>query len=98
MTAPAIGIDLGTTYSCVAVYRNGRPEVIANALGNRVTPSVVSFGKERLVGDAAKEKETQNPENTIFALEGLLAHKRTSTAMVKFSQLREQFLLSPFLV
>ena len=64
---PAIGIDLGTTYSCVAVWRHNRVEIIANDQGNRITPSCVAFNdSERLVGDAAKNQAAYNPTNTIF--------------------------------
>ena len=68
-----IGIDLGTTYSCVAIFQNGKVEIIANEMGTRITPSVVSFSeKERLVGDAAKMQITDNPKNTIFAIKRLM--------------------------
>ncbi|PWA98518.1 hsp72-like protein [Artemisia annua] len=68
MTATTIGIDLGTTYSCVAVWRNNRVEIIPNEQGNRTTPSCVAFnGTERFIGDAAKNQMTVNPINTVFA-------------------------------
>lgn len=64
---PAIGIDLGTTYSCVAVWRHDRGEVIANDQGNRLTPSCVAFtNAEKLVGEAAVNQAALNPTNTIF--------------------------------
>ncbi|MBQ5771258.1 MAG: Hsp70 family protein, partial [Clostridia bacterium] len=65
-----IGIDLGTTNSCVAVMEGGEPTVIANAEGNRTTPSVVAFAKngERLVGQVAKRQAVTNPDRTIISI------------------------------
>lgn len=65
--APAIGIDLGTTCSCVAVYRNGTIEIVANEQGNRTTPSIIGFTEEmKRIGEAAESKAVENSLNTIF--------------------------------
>ncbi|TVU11284.1 hypothetical protein EJB05_44859, partial [Eragrostis curvula] len=77
---PSVGIDLGTTYSCVAMWRNDRGEVIPNDQGNRLTPSCVAFtNSERLVGEAAENQAGLNPTNTVFdaaALPFLLPRRR----------------------
>jgi len=73
---PVIGIDLGTTYSCVGIFKNGRVEIIPNELGARITPSVVAFtDEERLVGESAKNQSTVNPTRTVYDVKRLIGRK-----------------------
>mmetsp|Transcript_35073 Transcript_35073/g.47900 ORF Transcript_35073/g.47900 Transcript_35073/m.47900 type:complete len:643 (+) Transcript_35073:55-1983(+) len=76
LECPVVGIDLGTTYSVVGVWKNGEVQIIPNEMGNRITPSVVGFTEsERLIGDGAKNQLPQNPENTVYTIKRLIGRK-----------------------
>ncbi len=84
-----IGIDLGTTYSCVAVWKNGRVEICPNEQGNRITPSFVAWSSDgtRLVGDAAKNQAASNPPNTVFDVKRLIGRKFSDPSVQKDAKL-----------
>src|SRR5947208_7463628 len=88
--AKTIGIDLGTTNSCVAVLEGGEPTVIPNAEGGRTTPSVVAFTKDgqRLVGAPAKRQSVTNPQNTIFSIKRFMGRK--------YSEVSEEMKIVPY--
>src|SRR5262245_7977551 len=88
--AKVIGIDLGTTNSCMAVIEGGEPTVIPNAEGGRTTPSVVAFTKDgqRLVGAPARRQQVTNPQNTIFSIKRFMGRK--------FSEVNEEMTIVPY--
>src|SRR3990167_3053870 len=88
--AKVLGIDLGTTNSCMAIIEGSEPKVIANKEGNRTTPSVVAFTKtgERLVGQAAKRQAITNPENTVFSAKRFIGRR--------FEEVEQESKLVPF--
>src|SRR5437868_9601635 len=88
--AKIIGIDLGTTNSCVAVMEGGEPKVIANEEGGRTTPSVVGFTKtgERLVGQVAKRQAITNPENTVYSIKRFMGRR--------YDEVQEEIKLVPY--
>src|ERR1035441_10550226 len=90
--AKMIGIDLGTTNSCVAVMEGGEPKVIANEEGARTTPSIVAFTKsgERLVGQVAKRQAITNPENTIFSIKRFMGRR--------YNEVSDEMKMVPFKV
>lgn len=76
VTGPVIGIDLGTTYSCVGIMKGGKVEILVNDQGNRITPSWVAWNdEERLVGDAAKNQYSSNPHRTVFDVKRMIGRK-----------------------
>src|SRR5256886_14581350 len=90
--AKTIGIDLGTTNSCMAVLEGGEPTVIPNAEGGRTTPSVVAFTKDgqRLVGAPARRQQVTNPENTVFSIKRFMGRK--------YSEVNEEMTIVPYKV
>jgi len=76
MKGPCVGIDLGTTYSCIGIMKNNNVEIIANDQGNRTTPSYVAFtDKERFIGESAKNQAAMNPKNTVFNAKRLIGRE-----------------------
>ena len=84
INGPVIGVDLGTTYSCVGIYKNGRVEILPNDQGNRITPSYVAFADdERLTGEAAKNQATVNPTQTLFDVKRLMGRRFKDSTVQK---------------